>query len=97
MKLLYIHQYFITPEESGGARSYYIAKQLLQAGHEVIMITSNTKHRDWSFVELREVEGIKVIYIKNFYDSSMSKLSRIVSFLKFMLLSTFFVHSTNRS
>lgn len=90
MKILYLHQYFITPKEAGGARSYYLAKKLVEASHEVVMITSNTRHEEWPFVETRHIDGIKVIYIKNFYDSRMGKYARILSYVKFMFYSTFF-------
>ena len=89
MKILYLHQYFITPKEAGGARSYYVAKKLVENGHTVTVITSNTKYKDWKFIEVKNVDGIEVKYIKNYYDSSMGKLARISSFLKFMIYSTF--------
>ena len=90
MKILYLHQYFITPKEAGGARSYYLARKLADASNEVVMITSNTRHKEWPFVETRYIDGIKVIYIKNYYDSGMGKYARILSYLKFMFYSTLF-------
>ena len=89
MRIVYIHQYFITPEEAGGARSYYLAKRLVDLGHEVIMITSNTKNEDWSLVESKLIDGIKVLYIKNDYKPAMRNFSRIFSYIRFMFLSTF--------
>lgn len=88
MKILYLHQYFVTPKEAGGARSYYVAKKLVEEGHNVCVITSNTKFKDWAFVEVKKIDGIEVKYIKNYYDSSMGKFQRIFSFLKFMIYST---------
>lgn len=32
MTLLYIHQYFVTPEEHGTSRSYWFAKKLIEKG-----------------------------------------------------------------
>ncbi len=43
MRLLYIHQYFKTPNEPGGTRSYWIAKKLIDKGNEVTIITSSNK------------------------------------------------------
>ncbi|WP_273566577.1 hypothetical protein [Maribacter halichondriae] len=43
MKILYIHQYFRTPYEPGGTRSYWISQELIKAGHEVIMLTTSEK------------------------------------------------------
>jgi len=35
MNILYIHQYFKTPDEGGSTRSYYLAKGLVDNGYEV--------------------------------------------------------------
>ena len=43
MKILYIHQYFATPQEPGGTRSYWFSQKLLQRGHHVVMVTSTNK------------------------------------------------------
>ena len=39
MRLLYIHQYFVTPQESAATRSYWFARELVERGHEVTVIT----------------------------------------------------------
>ena len=41
MRITYLHQYFCTPEMSGGTRSYEIARRLVAAGHEVEIVTSD--------------------------------------------------------
>lgn len=41
MKIIYLHQYFNTPNMSGGTRSYEMARRMVRAGHEVHMITSS--------------------------------------------------------
>ena len=46
MKIIYLHQYFVTPKQSGGTRSYEFAKQLVRMGHEVTMITSYVQPHD---------------------------------------------------
>ena len=43
MKVVYIHQYFVLPEHSGATRSYWIAKELIRRGHQVVMITSTNR------------------------------------------------------
>ena len=43
MKILYIHQYFNTPSEAGGTRSYWMAQKLLEKGHTVTIITSSSQ------------------------------------------------------
>ena len=40
MKIVYLHQYFITRKMAGGTRSYEMARRLVEAGHEVHMVTT---------------------------------------------------------
>lgn len=86
MNILYIHQYFKTPEEPGGTRSYWIAKQLISHGHKVTMLT--TSPHNHKRLERRVVDGIDVIYLRLPYDQRMSIFRRVIAFLKFMLMST---------
>ena len=85
MKVLYIHQYFNTPEQPGGTRSYWIAKELVKRGHQVVMITS-TRGTNVE-VGKKNVDGIDVVYLKNDYSNYMSKTQKVKSFLRFMDLS----------
>lgn len=82
MKIVYIHQYFMTPEEDGATRSYWFARKLTERGHQVTMITATNKihHREPGTVM---IEGIKVVYVKNEYDNYFSRFQKIKSFLKF--------------
>ena len=79
MKVLYIHQYFKTPQEGGSIRSHYLAKALVDAGHEVVMITAyngtKKKHTD--------VDGIQVVYLPVSYDNKMTFKRRMLAFLQF--------------
>ncbi len=81
MKILYVHQYFKTPEEGGSIRSYYLAKGLVDAGHEVTMLTAHQEKETF-----KEVDGIKVHYLPVSYDNKFRFLRRIWSFLKFVRL-----------
>ena len=81
MKILYVHQYFKTPEEGGSIRSYYLAKGLVEAGHEVTMITAHN-----SPYEVKKIDGIKVHYLPVPYDNSFTFLKRIWAFWKFVRL-----------
>ncbi|QWX84794.1 glycosyltransferase family 4 protein [Cellulophaga sp. HaHaR_3_176] len=92
MKILYIHQYFITPSEPGGTRSYWISRELIKHGHEVTMITT-TKDDDKPKEAI--IDGIKVIYYKIPYSNKMGILKRIIAFLKFMVLSSIYVLKNN--
>lgn len=83
MNILYIHQYFNTPEEPGGTRSYWISKELVKRGHNITMITgtNNALHKE---PKEERIDGIHVIYLPNQYSNYMGAGSRIVSFVKFM-------------
>ena len=88
MKILYIHQYFVIPSEPGGTRSYWISRELIKNGHQVTMITST---RDKNQERRVTIDGINVIYLYVPYSNKMSILKRLVAFLKFMFLSSWYV------
>lgn len=91
-KILYIHQYFKFPSDSGGTRSYDLATSFAKAGFEVIVLTSNAglkekinqKHK-W---EIIVKDNIKVYSLRCSYDNNMSFRKRIISFFSFMYNST---------
>ncbi len=81
MKILYIHQYFRTPDEGGSTRSYELAKGLVKLGHQVRMITAhNTLNGKYP------IEGIEVHYLKVPYHNRFGFLRRIFAFLRFVRL-----------
>lgn len=82
MTILYFHQYFKTPNEPGGTRSYWIARELVNSGHHVTMVTTNPKA-----IQRREevvIDGIKVIYLKEAYRQDMTIFARLKAFLGFV-------------
>ncbi len=80
MKILYIHQYFKTPDEGGSIRSYYLAKGLVDNGYSVEMVTSwNEK-----FYRSEAIDGIKVHYLPVYYDNHLGFGQRIKAFGKFV-------------
>jgi len=82
MKILYIHQYFVTPSEPGGTRSYWIARELVRRGHQVTMITASNRNHN----EGREnIDGIDVVYVKNpAYNNYMSAPKKVWAFCAFI-------------
>lgn len=79
-RILYLHQYFMTPAEGGTLRSYHIAKGLVDRGMEVEMITSHNKPS----YEKKQVEGIEVHYLPVGYSSNYSYGKRVYSFVRFV-------------
>lgn len=92
MKILYLHQYFLFPEDTGGTRSYDLAKSFVSKGYEVEIITSSgfIKSLDlqdkWTLIER---EGIKVHILKLDYSNDLSYFQRSLVFIKFLWLATF--------
>jgi glycosyltransferase involved in cell wall biosynthesis len=84
MKIIYLHQYFNTPEMYGGTRSYEMARRMVQAGHDVHLITSyrdsDTEHSNW-FETIES--GINVHWFPVKYSNHMSNVNRIKAFFKF--------------
>lgn len=87
MRILYIHQYFITPAQPGGTRSYWIGQKLVEQGVNVTIITSDQEGK-LTKPETRVIDGMKVIYLPNKYDNKMSFVKRLISFLSFMTIAT---------
>jgi glycosyltransferase involved in cell wall biosynthesis len=86
MKIIYLHQYFNTPEMSGGTRSYEMARRMVAAGHEVHMVTSlregGSCHKGW----FQTVEaGINVHWYPVPYSNTMGFSQRIRAFFVFAL------------
>lgn len=86
MKILYIHQYFALPTNSGGTRSYDLAKEFVDNGYEVEIITTSKNmsvelKEKWGFME---TDKIKIHILKLHYDNSMTTIQRIIVFWKFL-------------
>lgn len=91
MKIIYLHQYFITPKDAGGTRAYEMAKRLVKAGHEVHVVTSDAarmaRPKDDNaagWFESNE-DGINVYWLPVLYSNYMGIFERVKAFLKFML------------
>lgn len=84
MKILYLHQYFNTPEMSGGTRSYEMARRLVAGGHEVHMVTSiregAVRREGW---RTTDEAGIHVHWFPVPYSNKMLFWGRIKAFLSF--------------
>ena len=89
MKIIYLHQYFTTPEMHGGTRSYELARRLVGMGHEVHMVTSDTEpsHGTRGWRETNE-SGIHVHWLPVPYSNSMTYTDRMRAFGRFAVNST---------
>jgi len=86
VKIIYLHQYFNTPDMSGGTRSYEMARRMVAAGHEVQMVTSyrepGSNRSEWFKTE---EAGIQVHWYPVPYSNHMSFAQRIKAFFSFAL------------
>lgn len=79
MKILYVHQFFNTPQEGGNIRSYYLAHELVKRGHQVHVITSHVgRHRSQ-----KDINGIQVTYIPIDYENQFGFWKRINAYSVF--------------
>ncbi|RZM81183.1 glycosyltransferase WbuB [Pseudoalteromonas rubra] len=93
MHILYLHQYFATPESKTGTRSYEMAKRFVAKGHNVTFVTSSaafpqsyTFRSGWNEVD---IEGIKLFVLHLDYSNNDSFISRIWKFVYFSIRSIF--------
>jgi glycosyltransferase involved in cell wall biosynthesis len=87
--ILYIHQYFVTPQMSGGTRSYEMARRLVADGHKVTILTSN-RATGFRWPSRETVEGINVIWVPCPYSNAYGPVRKIASFSLFALLTCFY-------
>ena len=83
MRVIYLHQYFNTPDMTGGTRSFEIGRRLVAAGHRVEMITSwqePSADKGWFTTE---AGGMRVHWMPVAYSNDMSYQSRVRAFATF--------------
>lgn len=98
MHILYLHQYFATPNAQTGTRSYSFARRWVAAGHRVTMLTTTAMLTDEDlgthrrkFIMHANIEGIHVVALHIRYSQEMGYLRRIGSFLWFMKFASWYV------
>jgi glycosyltransferase involved in cell wall biosynthesis len=86
VRILYLHQFFMTREGTGGTRSYEFARQFVASGHAVTMVTGASGTQPASsgqrgeaskrgarrLTAERQVEGIRVIEARGGYADYVS-------------------------
>jgi glycosyltransferase involved in cell wall biosynthesis len=97
MKIIYLHQYFKFPDESGGTRSFDLANGFIRSGYEVEIIsaTSNPRHKSRKRWIKKTQNGLIIHYIFLPYSNEMNYLKRSLVFLKFLWFSTLKILSLN--
>jgi len=90
--ILYLHQYFATPDSSAGTRSYELAKRFVRSGHSVTLVTSSAAFPDkyhfnkgWNYID---IDGVKLYVLHLDYSNKDSFIARIWKFIYFSVRST---------
>lgn len=93
MKILYFYQLFSTPKGSWGTRVYEFAKEWVEQGHEVTVVTGIYSKSDLEakkFVENQVFDGIKVKVLNIHFDNKQSIPKRIWTFVQYMMVSSYY-------
>lgn len=85
MRIVYLHQYFNTPEMSGSTRSFEVGRRLVAAGHRVDLITTWREPTARSGWFTTDVSGMRVHWLPVRYSNHMSYGARVLAFASFAL------------
>ena len=85
MRILYLHQFFITRAGVGGTRSYEFARRFAAGGHAVRMVTAGGGART---VEGVEVVGLRGGYVDYMSATAVSYPRRMLAFAHFAVAAT---------
>ncbi len=94
MKIIYIHQHFVTSEGTSGTRSFDVSRHLTEMGHEVTVICGVHEQSGlapvpwWKLSHTRNFSGVKVVVCRAHYSNKQRVSARLWSFLKFACLAT---------
>lgn len=80
MRLIYVHQYFLTPEQGGAIRSFHLARGMAKAGIRVDVISSHNRE----CYDIQDMHGFRVHYLPVPYKNEFGFLKRIWSFWSFV-------------
>jgi len=92
MHVLFIHQFFLTPAETGSTRHFELARHLVQSGHRVTVIRSNLNYMTGredqvtpaDLVGRGTVDGINMIRAWTYRGVHKNYSARLLGFLSFM-------------
>jgi len=101
LNVLYLHQYFETPDQFGGLRTYKNALHLVQKGYHVTVLSaaghyhSRESQKTEHLIRKEVIQGIEVLWVSSLFEYHKSFFSRLLSFLAFMVLATWYGLRTN--
>jgi len=78
MHIIYLHQYFKTPEEGGGIRSWHLSQGLAKEGIKVTLISGGKTKAVKTF------GNVTVYYLPDGYSQKLGFFKRIIAFIRFV-------------
>ena len=94
MKILLIHQAFVSPQEAGGTRHYEFARHCLDDGHDFTIVASTLSYLSGKsavdgnrLVTEQDIDGVRVLRAYTYPSLHKSFIWRIITFLSFMITS----------
>ena len=79
MKILILHQHYKDPAKGGAIRSYYLATALVNAGHQVTVLSAHAQGGQ----QFLHPEGFEVVMLAVPYKNEFTFWKRSVAFLRF--------------
>jgi glycosyltransferase involved in cell wall biosynthesis len=96
MKILLIHQAFVSPFEAGGTRHFELGQHLLKAGHRLTIVASDVSYLTGkpffarqSLMAEQKFEGVRILRAYTYPSVHRNFVWRVVSFLTFMIASVY--------
>ena len=90
MKVLLIHQAFVSPNEAGGTRHFEIGQRLVQRGHDFTVIASNLSYlsgKKFSGESSQVQGGVRIFRVATYSALHRSFAHRVLAFISFMFSS----------
>lgn len=95
MRILLIHQAFVSPDQAGGTRHYELAQHLVQRGHDFSIVASDLSYLTGErtvagkrgLVRRQVQNGVTILRAYTYPALHRSFVWRVVSFLSFMMTS----------
>ena len=90
MHILYMVQYFNSPDDPGGSRAYEFARRWADRGHTVTLLAGNLNHKTLSTITAPTVApaGVTVVRVRTYNRIRGSYARRIVNFLSYAAAAT---------
>ena len=90
MHILYMVQYFNSPDDPGGSRAYEFARRWAAVGHRVTLLAGDLNHKTLSTITSPTVapDGVRVVRVRTYNRIRGSYASRIANFLSYAIGAT---------